>query len=84
MLRVHSSSLLYILLNVFGNSREDHLGMEEDEERARIKRAVDSITRTLGAPPQGWYVTTLSTLPIHFFFFFLFLWATWVGRDCRD
>ena len=32
--------------------------MEEDFERDRIKRAVASITRTLGAPPQGWYCRT--------------------------
>jgi allantoinase len=37
---------------------EDHIAMEEDVERARIARAVDSLTSTLGEPPSGWYCRT--------------------------
>lgn len=37
---------------------EDHLGMEEETERARIASAVASMVKTLGAAPQGWYCRT--------------------------
>jgi peptidoglycan/xylan/chitin deacetylase (PgdA/CDA1 family) len=34
---------------------EDHAGMTEDQERERIRLAVESITRTTGERPLGWY-----------------------------
>ena len=37
---------------------EDHIAMDEDEERARIAEGVTSLTATLGAPPPGWYCRT--------------------------
>ena len=37
---------------------EDHIAMGEDEERDRISRAIASLTKTLGAPPPGWYCRT--------------------------
>ena len=37
---------------------EDHIAMDEATERARIADAVASLTRTLGAPPTGWYCRT--------------------------
>ncbi len=34
---------------------EKHWELSEEEERARIARAVQSLVRTTGAPPDGWY-----------------------------
>jgi allantoinase len=34
---------------------EEHFGLSEEDERERIARAVESITRTTGARPLGWY-----------------------------
>lgn len=33
----------------------EHWLLDREEERKRISAAVDSITRTCGAPPDGWY-----------------------------
>jgi len=33
----------------------EHWLLDEDEERAQIRRAVESLTRTLGSRPLGWY-----------------------------
>ena len=41
---------------------EDHIAMGEDEERGRIKRAIASLTTTLGAPPPGWYCRTAPSI----------------------
>ncbi|HXE25501.1 MAG TPA: allantoinase PuuE [Roseiarcus sp.] len=34
---------------------EEHFGLSEDEERERIARAIESIKRTIGERPLGWY-----------------------------
>jgi peptidoglycan/xylan/chitin deacetylase (PgdA/CDA1 family) len=34
---------------------EEHFKLSADEERERIARAVASIARSTGSPPQGWY-----------------------------
>ena len=36
----------------------EHYKLDEDEERKHIRRAVDSLTRTLGKRPLGWYCRT--------------------------
>ena len=33
----------------------EHYRLPEDEERRQIAQAVESLTRTMGAPPAGWY-----------------------------
>ena len=33
----------------------EHFRLSEDEERRQIARAVESLKRTMGAPPAGWY-----------------------------
>lgn len=40
---------------------EDHIAMDEDEERRRIADATASLTKVMGAPPSGWYVQREST-----------------------
>ena len=37
---------------------EDHIDMSPTFEASRIKRAIASLTRTLGGPPAGWYCRT--------------------------
>ena len=37
---------------------EDHIAMDEEEERSRIALACASLAKTLGAPPKGWYCRT--------------------------
>lgn len=37
---------------------EDHIAMEETEERERISRAMASLSATLGSGPSGWYCRT--------------------------
>lgn len=34
---------------------EEHFKLSPEEEKERIARAVESIARTTGSPPQGWY-----------------------------
>jgi allantoinase len=34
---------------------EEHFGLSENDERDRIARAIDSIKRTIGERPLGWY-----------------------------
>ena len=43
---------------VFGHGRRwvEHFRMDRDTEREEIRRAVESITRTTGSRPLGWYV----------------------------
>ena len=41
---------------------EDHIAMDEATERARIAAAVSSLTRTVGAPPRGWYCRTAPSI----------------------
>jgi hypothetical protein len=41
---------------------EDHIAMNESEERAAIARAVRSLVATTGAAPLGWYCRTASSL----------------------
>jgi peptidoglycan/xylan/chitin deacetylase (PgdA/CDA1 family) len=38
----------------------NHYEMNRDEEREAIKRAVESLTRTIGVRPEGWYCREMS------------------------
>jgi peptidoglycan/xylan/chitin deacetylase (PgdA/CDA1 family) len=40
---------------------ESHAGLSEEEERARIARAVASLTQTTGVRPRGWHTKSPST-----------------------
>jgi peptidoglycan/xylan/chitin deacetylase (PgdA/CDA1 family) len=45
-------------VNAHGYRWEEHFAMERDEERERIRLAVESIRQTTGERPYGWYCRT--------------------------
>lgn len=45
-------------INAHGYRWEEHFNMEREEERERIRLAVESITNLTGTRPRGWYCRT--------------------------
>jgi peptidoglycan/xylan/chitin deacetylase (PgdA/CDA1 family) len=49
-------------VNAHGYRWEEHFAMSRDEERERIRLAIESIRRTTGDRPYGWYCRTAPSL----------------------